>query len=637
MRNRSAPDGTLAIVISAAVLIAAGSLLNERNRPMTSVPKIRSSEAGFPELVEIAERYELPRPPLKAPLVLANTGWTSLVGNSSTSHDPGIYRPAFLLKRLPKGKALVLMGWTERVVSTDSEHQPATRRYTLVQPEAKLKGYLLACNNMSSFVMAVQLAQRGELGEANKLWEKVNDAENFDDDNTRENVGRWRPEPRLFLARCLYQRFYHGVLSTDSNLDGIHRQLVQLQQEFPILFSEKESYYFAPSKVQFVRDLGLTVSAKPAREGSVEALLIDWGNRTNSFRHLGFVDGRNVDSDRPERMIFSMGVKAIPELAKLVDDQRLTRHISPAIMNAPERRIRLGELARRLIEKMTGDQNFSTADATAKQNGAEREFFEKAAVELKKGRISRFHEVPLRILGEKYPESLLALCSQIPAEAAPDTSPFRLAETVADSKLTKEEKTEALAGMCNRLKSISRKRAVLQQLAKVNEERCLALLQPVLAKLPKDVDEPYWTCEAANYTHVVMQLQQDRIWKDYLKVAKRAAVGLRMEMMNPMTYAYIGQKNRQRRLAFLAAFLDDSAVRDPSVDATKYEGPCAAFTFGKITVQDYVAMKIASILRFQERPTEFWTARQWTELRRKVRTALKEENLPAIADSQINE
>jgi hypothetical protein len=237
----------------------------------------------------------------------------------------------------------------------------------------------------------------------------------------------------------------------------------------------------------------------------------------------------------------------------------------------------------------------------------------------------------LWILREKYPESLLEFCSAIPAEARPDVPLFALAEAVARSKPSDDKTTEALAGICDRLEGYSRQRAVLQQLANINQERCIALVQPLMAKLPQDVDEPYWTCAAAGYSHVFMELEQDAIWREYLKVARRAAVGLRMEMMNPMDYSYIGAKNRNRRLAFLAAFLDDSTVRDSSVNAGKYEGPCAAFTFDKIEVRDFAAMKIASILQLKERPTEFWTSAQWAELRRKVRAELEREQLPALS------
>ena len=101
--------------------------------------------------------------------------------------------------------------------------------------------------------------------------------------------------------------------------------------------------------------------------------------------------------------------------------------------------------------------------------------------------------------------------------------------------------------------------------------------------------------------------------------------------MNPMNYAYIGRKNRARRLAFLAAFLDDAEVRDTASSSRKYEGPCAGFTFKTIEVRNFVAMQIAAILRMKDRPTEFWTGENWARLRENVRAALEKEELPDLS------
>ena len=80
----------------------------------------------------------------------------------------------------------------------------------------------------------------------------------------------------------------------------------------------------------------------------------------------------------------------------------------------------------------------------------------------------------------------------------------------------------------------------------------------------------------------------------------------------------------------LEAFLEDKTVRDPSVKASRYDGPCAAFTFGKIEVRNFVAMKIASLLDYDDRPTEFWKKAQWKALREKVRAGLAKEKLPDL-------
>ena len=132
-----------------------------------------------------------------------------------------------------------------------------------------------------------------------------------------------------------------------------------------------------------------------------------------------------------------------------------------------------------------------------------------------------------------------------------------------------------------------------------------------------------------------MQVETDDIWREYLRAAKRSSVGLRMEMMEPMDYTCcIGGKNRERRLAFLAAFLSDKAVRKIPNNEAKFDGPCAAFTIPKISVRNFAAQKIASIMGLAESPDEFWTRGQWDGLRKKVQERLSAEKLPNLIEFQ---
>ena len=171
----------------------------------------------------------------------------------------------------------------------------------------------------------------------------------------------------------------------------------------------------------------------------------------------------------------------------------------------------------------------------------------------------------------------------------------------------------------------------VQALAPINKKLTAKLVLPMIEKLPSDVNEPYWTSEAANLTHVVMHLDDVSVWRSYLKAAKGSAVGLRMEMMGPMNYAHIEEKNLEFRLAFLSAFLDDGTVRDQSVDKHKFDGPCAAFTFKKICVRNYVTMKLSSlILDTDDHPDDSWTQKQWDAFRNQVQLKLADHKLPDI-------
>ena len=556
-------------------------------------------------------------PPRKSLLVL---GMNAVIV-STASDDVGIYEPAFLLERLDGGRARFLVGWEEEVTARNTEGLPATHPYNLTPEEAARKGYMLRCDRLSSFVTAVQLAERGAASEAGELWERIKAQRSFGNDS---RTAALRANPRLLLGRCLYEYLSGRTREESSDLPYVYDKLVMLQKEFPGLFSEDLAKFEQHQRSRFVQDLGLAVGATKPPDGSVEALLVDWGNRAGRFRHLGYFDDQNVNANRPAREIFRQGTAVVPDLARLVGDRRLTRHLRGGEMLRPVGNKRLGELAEWLLRDMIGSERIESVQTVPHGEEGERVFFEGAAVTRTSAGVARFHDVPLWILGEKYPRSLLARCAKMPKDAMPDVPMHALAEAVARSKLPRNEKRDALASLCQRLSDFRRQPPVLFWLAQFDEQRCIALLRPILARLPSDVNEAYWSCEVVDFTGVIMQLRDDDIWTQYLGAAKRAAIGLRMEMMGHMDFGHILGADKDRMLAFLAAFLDDAAVRDITVDPVKYDGPYAAFTFQKIEVRDFAAMKIAFILDLDDGPKKSWTTEQWARLRTKVRAILKE-------------
>jgi len=85
-------------------------------------------------------------------------------------------------------------------------------------------------------------------------------------------------------------------------------------------------------------------------------------------------------------------------------------------------------------------------------------------------------------------------------------------------------------------------------------------------------------------------------------------------------------------LTFLADFLTDKTLRELPENGdrenSKYQGDCAAVTFKRVTVRDFAAERIASILHLPDHPRASWTAAQWTALRKEVELRLTEEELP---------
>src|SRR5262249_4030649 len=139
----------------------------------------------------------------------------------------------------------------------------------------------------------------------------------------------------------------------------------------------------------------------------------------------------------------------------------------------------------------------------------------------------------------------------------PKLQTWPIAEAVARSSLPKDQQRDLFL-YASRHKNLSHRRVGLSQLQKLDPQQFLTILLATLDALPKSPTEPYWRCPEAGFAHLVLSTDDPRAWTMLEKVAKRSDVGLRMEFLKPMNYRYAETRQRQQRLKFLAAFLDDA-------------------------------------------------------------------------------
>lgn len=570
----------------------------------------------LPSLVPFLRKHQAPEPPLEAPFVLVHTHTWSVVGNRSDSRDPAQYTPAFLLETKADGQIVVLRGFNRVEVRKVRKSEPLTRPFSLEQPKPMLGGHVSLLSGTDCFITAIQLGARGDADSAQALWQRCQDS------MARRDVAdakHQRQELALAIFGHLLGAAREGTLDWSVARDRMKLCLT----DFPSIGGDARD---ERSPRSILASIELAVKAKPAKAGSIEDLLIKWSRipcPTEVFGLWNASDAERYANHELARQIVLQGYAAIPELERLADDRRFTARETPAMMMSAACPVMLGELAGLLLKELRGSLKSIKGVAEADELAA-------AAFEYKGRHLASLHETPLRILAAKYPERLPPMCEEFTRKAPGDLQPYDLAEAVASSTMPKARRVSALVEFAKR-GSLEHRRCILQNLAKLDELATSQLLLPILQKLPKDADGAYWTCAEANFTHVVMQFSDAIIWRAYLEAAKRAAIGLKMEMMNPMNYSYIGDKGRDLRLAFLASFLDDDGVRDQSKNAPKYDGPCAAFTFPKIEVRNFAAMQAASILELEEEPDEHWDSRKWHQLRGKVRTRLMSMNLPNLA------
>lgn len=488
-------------------------------------------------------------------------------------------------------------------------------------------GYVSDFGRLSAVVCAVQLAARGDKVTAQRIWERVNEAESLSDSRPLEDITAQLKDPRLLLARCLFDHGQRRILTEPSNWPQIHVRMKALLEEFPKLRE--------PERVVVVRGLAAASGAKPPMPSSTEALLVAW-SRIPGTEYDIFHDLDPNESDALAREIVLRGVESVPGLIALLGDPRVTAHGWLDGGGSPPGIQTLGELAGRLLSGITGIPAMTEGERTDSiayrfwldrcRSMGEEEALALAVFGRENGRIARVREYPARILAHKFPERIPALCAQFSKDATPGLEPFELVRAVVVARLPFATRVNTLTEFALR-GSLAQKRVVLQNLATIDPSKCAELLHPILQTLPTDTTNSYWTCPEAALAHVVKQVDDDEVWSEFLRAAKRSSVGLRLQMMSWMHYGYhSGEGNRARRLAFLAAFLGDESLRElpPYEKGGRFDGPCAASTFKGIAVQDFAALQIAFIFKFSDHPDDLWTPEQRKELREKVQLKLME-------------
>jgi hypothetical protein len=129
--------------------------------------------------------------------------------------------------------------------------------------------------------------------------------------------------------------------------------------------------------------------------------------------------------------------------------------------------------------------------------------------------------------------------------------------------------------------------------------------------------------------HLATACDEPQVWQALEKVAKRAAVGFRMELLSHFADPR-DKRHRPERLRLLARFLEDDTSREIG-SSKKYEDPSlvahgiyAGAPYRKLDVRDFVAMELADLLGIEVELNPERTAAEWAELRGKVRGSVEQ-------------
>ena len=569
----------------------------------------------------------MPLPEPSARLALIHTETWTVVGNQSHPHDPAIYEPGWVLEEQKDGKVRVLAGVTEKTLEPREAREPLWRKFSTKATPPRIDGYVAEFNSVSTFVVAVQCAARRDVKEADVLWDKFNKSEWISDGFDSLRYKKDKRHPESFLAAILFDRLELNITQASADLGAIAKSMSAILADYPDLAD--------PHRKDLLDSVSQTAHAKPPEKGSVEDLLIACGKWDEHP-----ADEDEPKTDGPREKLIRMGFDAIPELLRLGTDRRLTSQRFGAFMMCPSKPKLLGDIAREILAQLLPDGNARksglsmpvTGDFSAAWEQARKEkeldYYLRNVWSRDKDGNMESHSAAYAVLASKAPEVLPKLVSRFENEAKNGDDCWNLAKSLVEANLPAATKTELLVSLAGG-GSISRRRSATQILAGFDQAAAQPPALALMRMLPRDAQGAYWTSSVAAVSHVVLAIDDDAVWQMFFNKTSQASVGLRLEWMNPFNYLYVGDRSEKRRLAFLAGFLEDTEVRDSNKNKTKFDGPCAAFTFPKIAVRDFAAMHIAAIWKLDQLdfPDATWTAARWRALRTKVEQQLKEEHI----------
>lgn len=585
------------------------------------------ANAGLPRadldgLVALYKKYELPLPPADAPLLKIGSVDEESAGENADAE----FRIGFLLRPAHSDRPAVALVGTE-------EYQPAEEgeAFATIEPDA-VKAEKIRLGSRSTFEVnaalaaAIQCKVRGwnELAErvlARSLSEPIGSGSIY-----------FQPAelpPRTALAHLAMAHWGNELLRPDSDRAVIAGRIRKLLAAEPALATEANE--------GLLHSLEAALVPSRSKPGSIDASidgLVDFDDAQKRFR--------GDDLDPRYLKVSLLGFAAVPALIDHLDDSRLTRSVKPGFNNFPTWHQRVGDVVSDLLQQLSGDdlgenwldwqQGYDVQKASAlawwkKAQRVGEEGYAVAHVLPADPAAEWPNDALLRIIKARYPNQLPGIYRTM-VDQRPTLQTWPVCQAITESGLPPEQKLSLFlhgAGSAD----LEHRRAALSELKALAPEKFVTLLVKTLDGLPATPAGSYWDCREGAFAHLVMETDDFRAWDALKRAARRADIGLRMEMLNPMDYTYIGNKQRRHRVEFLAAFLDDAEIRDKASDPKRFDGPYAGFSFPRLSVRDFAAMEINALLDVskQPQPRPDWTADQWLTFRARAKAAATRELL----------
>ncbi|HXD87151.1 MAG TPA: hypothetical protein VN641_11695 [Urbifossiella sp.] len=372
-----------------------------------------------------------------------------------------------------------------------------------------------------------------------------------------------------------------------SDRKAILRHLTQLIEE------EKALQY--PENLKLLKQLEFTINYKPkAKPTRVEALI------DKLTDHWENPDDPYVVDRAAYWQLVELGFKAVPDLLKHLNDQRLTR--SPPISLAEW--VTVGYLCRKIVMELSGLRFKRDDEASPEDVAKAKAWFQSAkAIGEEKwvashvlSSVTQFQAQNVRLLGMKYPARLAAIYREtlkLPASVEADC----FVDGIVESKLPREEKIRLmLEGVKNA--SVSRQISALASLYTLDKPLYRKQLAIVLAQIGdclKAVQKnrsnlPFYVWSLSS---LVGGEDDPKLWDALATIAQRLPFGLRMELLSDVgavsPKSPEPQSARRERIRFLVKFLDDRTAESDDYNNGEFD---------RVEVRDFATTQLAGLLGF---------------------------------------
>jgi hypothetical protein len=401
---------------------------------------------------------------------------------------------------------------------------------------------------------------------------------------------------------------------------------------------------------EFVRCLELAAAPSKAKPGSIEGLVDDLVNYDEkwSYEPRAATPRDELDPQDCYWAIVGRGFAAVPTLIDHLDDDRLTQ----AMVSERKRTtvittvgFRVRDAALLILKGLAGPSALQStewpprADARTKAEALawwqqarkvpEEQYLLDHVYFGKQHPSEPFtHIVPdmLFVMSVKYPNDLPRIYRRV-LDDEPADAEWLLPRLVSRSTLRREEKVGILS-VAARHKNPDHYLDALRALQKLDQVRFSELLLRQIQAFP--TEGPFSPGPESHLLQLARQCDDPRVWEAVRDLAKRAPVGLRIEVLYWMggkeEHRHLPEKpefHLREKLELLRPFLDDATLRQWESNADS--GPFAASHYSRIEVRDFAALALGELLGIDIPENTRRTKEEWARTRTQVKAVMEAE------------